>query len=320
MNGNFIISLDFELHWGAPEKWDLKEKSAYFLNTREVIIRMLDLFEKYDIRVTWATVGFLFASTIEEATHFQPSIRPTYLSEKYNYYDLFKKGLVGKDEQQDPFHYGNSIIKKIISTKGQELASHTFCHYYCNEIGQTAVQFDHDLKAAQLISDKLFQKKLKSLVFPRNQFNNEYLEVLAENKFNVIRVNPDVWFWNKNYKFNFIVRAFDTLFPVSKSVTFKNSSIKTLNNIVLLPASRFFRPYTTKERLVQNWKLNRIKKEMLYAARKGESYHLWWHPHNFGDSTSENLNQLVSILEHYKFLNSKYNFQSLNMGDFSREK
>jgi hypothetical protein len=29
------------------------------------------------------------------------------------------------------------------------LASHTFSHYYCNEVGQTATQFREDLKAAQ---------------------------------------------------------------------------------------------------------------------------------------------------------------------------
>ena len=59
--GNFIVSLDFELHWGAPELWDLNEMREYFNDTRIGIPLVLKLFEKHEIHATWATVGFLFA-------------------------------------------------------------------------------------------------------------------------------------------------------------------------------------------------------------------------------------------------------------------
>ena len=88
-----------------------------------------------------------------------------------------------------------SLINK---TKGQELACHTYSHYYCNEEGQTIQQFDEDLKSAQIISKKNFNVELKSLVFPRNQINKDYLDIVINNGFKVVRSNPNVWFWQKS--------------------------------------------------------------------------------------------------------------------------
>ena len=52
---------------------------------------------------------------------------------------------------------------------------------------------------------------------------------------------------------------------------------------------------------------------MTYAAKNKKILHLWWHPHNFGRDSEKNLINLVKILEHYKSLHSKYNFQSITM-------
>ena len=34
--------------------------------------------------------------------------------------------------------------------------------------------------------------------------------------------------------------------------------------------------------IINSLRLNRIKNEIIQAAKAGEIYHLWWHPHNFG--------------------------------------
>lgn len=316
MKGSLIISLDFELHWGGAEVWDLAEKSSCFLNTRAVILEMVQLFQEYDIRVTWATVGFLFAESRDEANAYFPTKEPAYLNQNFNYYNLFKNNEVGVDEKQDPFHFGASLVQEILKFEGQELASHTFCHYYCNEAGQTKEEFELDLQATQKIAQSKYQTALHSLVFPRNQYNSNYLDILKNNQYKVIRTNPDVWFWKINHKLISLARALDTLLPISKSLSFKNAAIKKEHSIVLLPASRFFRPYSKKEQWIQKLKLRRIKKEMLFAAKNGENYHLWWHPHNFGYFPQENMSQLRELLEFYKKLNTHYNFSSKNMGDF----
>lgn len=316
-NGKLILSLDFELHWGGVELWNLEEKKDYFLNTRIAIPKMLALFEKYDVHCTWATVGFLFANDLVTLKSFMPELKPTYNNSNLNYYSLFDNNNVDADEQTDPFHYGYSLIQKIIATKNQELASHTFCHYYCKEDGQDVVQFESDISAAQKIAKSNFNVELKSLVFPRNQFNSAYLEVAKKSGIQVFRSNPNVWFWNRNFgKITSLFRAVDTLYPISKSLTYKESDIVYYNGIVELPASRFFRPYIEKEKMIRKFKLRRILNEMTLAAKKNRIYHLWWHPHNFGDALEENLFDLEVILLHYQDLKNTYNFESCAMNSF----
>lgn len=311
--GKFIISIDLELHWGNVEKWDINKKSEYFLKSKKTIPKVLKLFEQNNIKATWAAVGFLFAKDKLQLLKSSPKLKPTYLNKIFFYYDYFP--FVGKDEEDDPYHYAGDIIRQIIKTKGQELATHTFSHYYCNEAGQTAQQFDKDLKAAQQIAKENYNVNLQSLVFPRNQFNHDYLDVAIENGIKVVRSNPDVWFWKYNYsKLNSFFRAVDTLMPFSHSLCFEK--VNKYKNLIILPASRFFRPYKKSEYPIQYLKMNRIKLEMSYAAKSNKNYHLWWHPHNFGEDIVENMNQLHEIINHYKYLKEQYNFISNNMIDF----
>ena len=316
--GGFIISLDFELHWGAVENWDLAVKGKCFDQTRNTIPLILDLFNKYEVHATWATVGFLFAKNKQQLLEFCPKLKPTYTNKDLYYYKLIENNEIGEDETDDPYHFAPSIIKKIIETPHQELASHTFTHYYCNELGQTVEQFSEDLRAAQNLAKANFNIELRSLVFPRNQFNKNYIEAAGKNGFKVVRSNPDVWFWKEKFlKYSSIFRAIDTLLPISSSLTFTHSEEQ--NNVLLSPASRFFRPFSAKEKSIQKLKARRVKSEMLYAAKNGEYYHLWWHPCNFGDFPEENLAYLEDILCYYNELKTNYGFSSKTMFEMSKE-
>lgn len=289
---------------------------SYFLDTREAIPEVLKLFAANEINATWATVGFLFARNKKQLLEFSPQLRPTYNQEKLSYYNYFDK--VGEDEGSDPFHFAGSLIEMIIRTKGQELASHTFAHYYCNEMGQTIDQFDADLRAAQAIAKENYDLRLESLVFPRNQFNQEYIKVASSHGIKTIRSNPSVWFWEKgNGRLTPLFRALDTLGNISKTLTFSDDEIVNSNDVIHLPASRFFRPYSDKEKIIQHVKLTRIKNEMTYAAKNNRNYHLWWHPHNFGNDVPENMKQLKYIIDHFNTLREKYDFQSRAMRDFT---
>src|SRR5207237_8338976 len=70
----------------------------------------------------------------------------------------------------------------------QELASHTFSHYYCLEDGQDAAAFRADLESAVRIADHA-GVRLHSIVFPRNQLNPAYTGVLRELGFTAYRGN-----------------------------------------------------------------------------------------------------------------------------------
>jgi hypothetical protein len=80
-----------------------------------------------------------------------------------------------------------------------------------------------------------------------------------------------------------------------------------------IPASRFLRPFSKKLRLFEGLRLIRIKSAMNYAAKHNMTYHLWWHPHNFGVYQNENFIFLEKILEYYQYLNKKYGFKNYTM-------
>jgi hypothetical protein len=86
-----------------------------------------------------------------------------------------------------------------------------------------------------------------------------------------------------------------------------------------IPASRFLRPYSNKLRFLEPLKQKRIKNSMTHAAKNGEMYHLWWHPHNFGSNMEQNFRGLEDILKHFKFLSETYDYKSASMESLTHE-
>lgn len=317
----FTISLDFELHWGGFEKWPLEYFREYFLNTRSAIPQMLALFEKYSVHVTWATVGMLLAESRKELLELAPSEKPSYDLVHLSAYEYIDKIGIGENEEEDPFHFAPSIVSKILSTPFQELGSHTYAHFYCNEKGQTLSQFRADLKAVQRISAK-YKTKAASLVFPRNQFNDQYLQVCYEEGITSVRSNPSDWFWKiestqGESAWKRINRGLDAYFPLGKKNTFKAIGTPRKGFPVCIPASRLLRPYRPAELFLNKLKIRRIKREIADAAILGKMYHLWWHPHNFGHHPKESLDALESILQHYRHCQKKSGMQSLTMAEIA---
>ncbi|MBL0744018.1 polysaccharide deacetylase family protein [Chryseolinea lacunae] len=318
--GTFIISLDFELHWGGFEKWPLENYRQYFMNTRKVIPEMLRLFEQSDVHVTWATVGMLFHTTRHSLEETLPTLQPSYAQRELSAYQYIEKHGIGNDEDDDPFHYAGSLVQRVLETPGQELASHTFAHYYCNEAGQTVEQFRADLRAAQLSAEK-YGKRLRSLVFPRNQFNEEYLKACYEEGIVAVRDNPRDWFWNirstqHESMWKRLNRGLDAYFPVGKANTYPLGSIESALGLPLcIPASRLLRPYRPKEYFLNNLKISRIQAEMKRAAQQQQVYHLWWHPHNFGNYPQQSMDGLRRILDTFVQCREQHGMQSLSMGE-----
>ncbi len=321
MNSIFTISLDFELHWGGFEKWPLDDaKKQYFLHTRKLIPQLLDLFEQHEVHVSWATVGLLMHENKQQIETDSPELKPTYTQKELSAYDFIQNIGIGENENEDPFHYADSLIQEIVKRKGQELSSHSFAHYYCNEAGQNTEQFDADCKAINKAAG-LYGKSLKSLVFPRNQFNADYLKVCKANGIEIIRSNPVDWWWNtadgalNESKWKRLNRGLDAYFNIGGKTSYTIEAIQKREGVYLLPASRLLRPYNPKESFLNQRKIKRIKKEMTIAARNNEFYHLWWHPHNFGNHSEENMSGLKEILSHFSFLQKEYGMESLNMGE-----
>ncbi|MBK9533038.1 MAG: hypothetical protein IPO42_14830 [Chitinophagaceae bacterium] len=58
--GTFVISLDYELLWGVWDVTSIDKYGEHILGVKKVIPALLNLFDAYHIRSTFATVGILF--------------------------------------------------------------------------------------------------------------------------------------------------------------------------------------------------------------------------------------------------------------------
>ena len=311
--GGLVITLDFELLWGIFDKVNHLDKLEYFKATRLVIPKILNLFNKYNIRCTWAVVGMLFNESWEEWDSNIPSEIPGYHNPKLSAYDY---GNSIKSKETEILCFAPNLIRQIQETKGQEIGTHTYSHYYCLEPGQTLISFKADLlKAIELGGKKSI--KTKSLVFPRNQYNTDYLAVCDELGLKNVRSNPENWYWNNTQESGLLEKMFRTgdayAGPKDKSYLQDNINYVT-ENIKSQKASRLLRPFTNN-RFQEKLKLTRIKAEILKAAKSKEIYHLWWHPHNFGYNPDENLQTLEEVLKYFKTCENKYGFTTNTMDE-----
>lgn len=310
-----IVSLDFELFWAVQDDKEMEVYGPNILGGKKAIPQMLDLFRRYGIHATWATVGFLFGQNEEELRKYFPEEKPSYENPIRSSYRCF--GTIGTDEETAPHFYGSSLVGEIAAVPGQEIGSHTFSHYYCREAGQTVEQFRADMMAAQAIAaDKGFE--LKSVVLPRNQCEQPYIDVLCELGFSSYRGEEDNWIHNKlkYYPLVRINRLLDVYIPLTGMGGYHP---KVENGIVNLVASHMYKPYFRPLSFLEGLKLFRIKRQMYHAARNGLTFHLWWHPHNIGKKTDFHLKQLEEIFRYYRKLNERYGMRSLNMSEVARE-
>ena len=350
--GSFTISLDFELYWGMRDVVSLERYKEHLLGVWQAVPAMLVLFEKYGIHTTWATVGFLWHENVASLKAAYPDRLPEYedkhlspyvylashekegwATPKGIHFDKASGSIGGEGGAKAPdssvsvssetfnkMHFAKELIEKIKATSHQEIATHTYSHYYTREPRIVPEAFDADLRQAVKIAEE-DGVMVSSLVFPRNQIDIQSLEALKKNGIGVYRGNPEHWayregetgktFWQRVYRFA------DIYMNLSGAHT--TLPRKDAAGLVETKSSMFLRPYSQRFAMLENLKLKRVKNAMQEAAQKGENFHLWWHPHNFGVHLEENLANLEAILRHYHELNKEYGMLSLTMQELGEQ-
>ncbi|MFC4355120.1 hypothetical protein ACFO0S_08680 [Chryseomicrobium palamuruense] len=299
---SLLISLDVELQWGF---YDLPYRltPAEVRNIPQVIEEMLGLFQQHHVKATWAVVGALACpdapTLIEELTtipfqYQRESCHPLGIREEIG------AALVG--------FVAPGIVEKLRKAPEQEIACHTFSHFYAQELPFYEEAFRKDLELC-----KKWLPEAKTLIFPRNQHFPRAVEIAQEAGLPIVRSNPSHWLYRVNSSrkdghLKRIMRLADHYFPLAGHhfVHQKGPEISY---------SRFFRPIQPISYL-EHRKVDRICQSLSVAAVTGNSYHLWWHPHNFAKYPKESLKQLDHILSHYHFLHETHGMQSHTLHDF----
>jgi peptidoglycan/xylan/chitin deacetylase (PgdA/CDA1 family) len=314
--GALVISLDFELHWGVRDSAPLDRKErARLLSARQIVPRMLDLFEEFSIHATWATVGLLFAQSRTEIEAFKPTRRPKYRDSRLDPY----QETLGTGETDDPFHFAPSLIREIASRPGQEIACHSFSHYYAMEPGQASEEFEADLISAVALANQSGHR-LRSYVFPRNEVNPEYLSILKDSGILAYRgteptkIKRARSFDEQRRPDRRIGRLLDSYLDLCGNQT---CSWPQGEQLISVPASRYLRPYSPVLQPFEAWRHARIEEAMKYAAEHGEVFHLWWHPEDFAYHGDENLHFLRSVLRTFDTYRAQYGMVSVGMAEMN---
>lgn len=313
--GAFVISLDLELFWGMHDLFD--DASGYAANLEgawEAVPRMLERFDNAGINATWATVGFLFARDPKELASLEPAILPEYANPRRSPYPLFRR-LVASGKM-DRVHYGWPLVEKVAEYPSQEIATHTLSHYWALEPGATVEAFRSEMDVAmQIAKERGFD--MRSIVFPRNYVEPGHVAALTDYGITALRGNQPLFMHDPFHSqpqrtFARAMKLADTYVPLTR-YSGQSLPLQKVAGVTDVPATRFLRPYAASRRQLEGLRRRRIRAEMTAAARRGLMYHLWWHPHNFGDSLEENFAMLDHVITTFGELRDKHGFRSMTM-------
>jgi len=185
--GVVIFSADFEMAWAfrfSKTNREMAEQKG--LKERENIPKLLALFDKYRISVTWAVVGHLF---LKDCKRDQNGIahndmpKPEYFENhtwQFNSGDWYEHDPCTNVET-DHAWYAPDLIEQIICSKiDHEIGCHTFSHLDFSYKNCPKVVADAELCACVTLAEKE-GIQMRSFVFPGGTFGN--YESLKENRF-----------------------------------------------------------------------------------------------------------------------------------------
>ncbi|MBF0176876.1 MAG: hypothetical protein HQL63_08520 [Magnetococcales bacterium] len=303
--GALTISIDLELAWGRCDVPYRAEELAAVRAERDIVTRLARLFEKYQVRATWAMVGHLLLdrpAPWQELPH--PDLpRPVVAGETRDW--LFQL-----PREMDPAWYGSDLLPIIQAVQPtQEIGSHSFFH----------IPFDlahPDAARADLEAVRVWHKKhaipCRTFVFPRNRVG--HLDLLRDMGIQVFRGQTPRWY--DNFPSRAVRRLLNLLtfifrFPMPTVVP-----LRTSQGLINLPDSMLLLGRNGLRRLVPPGNLIAMACSGLErAARQRRVFHLWFHPSNFTHDTDRQFAVLEAVLARAGDMREQGILDILPMGD-----
>lgn len=190
-----IISADFELAWAWRfDKLHLNPKqNSLFMakKERENIPKLINLSEKYNIPITWGTVGHLFLDECKcdsGLPHSEIAQLPHFENEwwKFKEGDWFDADPCS-NVKDAPEWYAPDLITKILNSKvNHEIGCHSFSHISCDDNICSPKILSSELEASQKAADR-YDVKLESFIFPGHTMGN--YKTIRELGYTSIRTN-----------------------------------------------------------------------------------------------------------------------------------
>lgn len=287
-SGAFVISIDTELIWGMFDAGPINPER--YTGTRDVIRSLLNLFDEYQVPVTWALVTHL----LTDCRVSEPN--------RYSYPDSCEQkdrnvALPCQQDLDSELWYEPRILEWIRDTEvDHDVGSHTHTHLVFSEATREEARSDIEQSVAVA---KRHGIDLASFVYPRNRIAHR--NVLNDAGFEVYRGIDSRWY--ERVQLPDLVVKGARFADEATQWTPPTVLPRTESGLVEVPGSQIFRPdhggwqYTPRgsQRSRAIAGLNR-------AARTGQIFHLWFHPFNFARNPERLLTAFETVLSHAQSL------------------
>ena len=298
--GALVISLDFEMAWSYRRSPALDPGDLSLLRgTRDVVAKLLDIFNRYGISATWATVGHLMLRP-EDCTNGRfvfdwPS--PQYPWFHGNWYD----GVPAFGEDGSEVFYAPDLVEKIVTSPTyQELGSHTFSHIDVGAKGCSQQTARAEFAMCQQLA-KNWGRTLNSVVFPHNFAG--HLSALEETGYQCYRGRNSEWYWlGLNWSKLAPPKAVRALIQPLRYLDEKwplcppLSPMKKVGHLWEIPHSMFFPGFHGVSKYISaDDRSQRAKLGLKRAAEQGKIFSLWTHPENLLRGTDQLIPAFESV-------------------------
>jgi peptidoglycan/xylan/chitin deacetylase (PgdA/CDA1 family) len=264
-----VISADFELAWGWRYSKNGEDPFVMAKRTRTNFPRLIEIFERYDVPITWAVVGHLLLRSCTSSSHRWMRRVPYFENRNW----IFDRGNWFDADPHTHWRnaeawYAPDLIERILNSKVRhEIGCHTFSHADFSYQRCPCEVAEDEVKAC-LDAAKPWGIDLKSFVFAGGTYGN--YEIVKKYGFAAYRKTL----------------RHEISYPYIDS-----------NGLVVVPASIC---------LANNelgWSLEYIKERynryIQSAVNNGAICHFWFHPsfdHVFAESVFPSLLRYISEL------------------------
>lgn len=304
--GVLTISIDYEFAWGLadhPLGPEVRERVAGEI---EITERLLALFDKYEVPATWAVVGHLLEKTcLFDGTLPHPEYpRPIHAGESRDWF----AGHPPQDDYSDPLWFDSErlILKIIRSNAGHELASHSYAHIIYNAASEEAVRAD--LRNVENVH-QASNLPVRSFIFPRNA--EAHHELVKAHGFTSYRGNTVRWYEKLPSILGMVMRRVHYFWPSARTVRPSMGEAGLVN----VPESMLLLSRNGLRKLITKGVMRRkLIAGLRAAARRGEVFHLWFHPSNFWYETDTQFELLECVFSEASRLQKEGVLYSMPMG------
>lgn len=306
--GYFLFSLDTELAWGYFDQYRPGRFSSGGVRERKAIRRLLDIFDEFEISVTWAVVGHMFFASCEKCE---------------NCPVLEWKGKYSSFEQiydtDDQLWYGADVIE-LLQARGarHEIGFHGYTHKIFDERSMTEAEAKMEIAEWRRLAARRNITPY-SAAFPRNRVGHlKSLKAAGYICYRGDELRP------KGSRFTLLRKAmnvFDLIFQIRTPLVY--DPIMDESGLLNLPASRWlFGMNRRVEAALDSLGLSTLRIRPMIAAVKraaqeGRIVHIWAHPEEF--KTDGDFEKLRFLLKHVAAEIKKGSLQSMTMIDLARK-